>query len=486
MPSYELSRLHKNMSEFIINGHFSFLTFLYVFELALLVIILNYKDKRTEHYILIVTILAFMLWSFTNSLFLVTGDLNTLTILGRLAFLATSIFTLMLFILTLNLVGRWHKLSNLKKSFVFALPSFFILTSWTPLVYENAYTPASGNMPGSEYGPLYTIFIAHIAVYFGVIFYILIKDRKKLQPIRRLQIDYFLFGLIIAFAIGFTTNAILPMLFQNWNLSAFGPFGSAIFLSFVTYAMVRHKLLGIEIILRKSLIYTLSLGVSIGFISWVLLRYQAVFQDDIETLGPWFTIIVVVAFAIIYPILQWAIKKFVDRLIFSDTLNLFEKFNKKQYLLHQSPELRGFSEKTIQSAMSFFHSSCEFLIWNEEEKNYKQYYESSRLIVLLSNDPILQILERFKRHIYTEDIEKFASQEGLEREVIKSCTKRLKQLDVQILMPLVIHDRILAIVLVGRSEYELTDREISQLAMQFSQRLSYTLMVNYQFKPLQQ
>lgn len=136
--------------------------------------------------------------------------------------------------------------------------------------------------------------------------------------------------------------------------------------------------------------------------------------------------------------------------------------------------------------MAFFHSSCEFLVWNEEEKNYKQYYESSRLIVLLSNDPILQILERFKRHIYTEDIEKFASQEGLEREVIKSCVKRLKQLDVQILMPLVIHDRILAIVLVGRSEHEMTDREISQLAMEFSQKLSYTLMVNYQFKPLQQ
>ena len=79
------------------------------------------------------------------------------------------------------------------------------------------------------------------------------------------QLKYMFTGISIGFIIGATFSLLLPI-FGNNKLFYIGEAGPLLFVGFTTYAIVKHRLLDIEIVYRKGIIYsTLLFIISAGY-----------------------------------------------------------------------------------------------------------------------------------------------------------------------------------------------------------------------------
>jgi len=71
---------------------------------------------------------------------------------------------------------------------------------------------------------------------------------KESTGIVKLQLKYLALGAVLTFTLQVVTNYILVVLFNISNLVLFGPTFSLIFISFITYAIVKHNLLNIKVL----------------------------------------------------------------------------------------------------------------------------------------------------------------------------------------------------------------------------------------------
>jgi len=107
----------------------------------------------------------------------------------------------------------------------------------------------------NEYGALYPFYAIYIPALFCSGLGVLVKKYKNSTGIFRTQLKYIFFGVLLTFGVIFVTNLILPILGSS-KYSGIGPLASIIFVSAVSYAIVKHRLMDIEVIIRKSVIYS--------------------------------------------------------------------------------------------------------------------------------------------------------------------------------------------------------------------------------------
>ncbi len=85
-----------------------------------------------------------------------------------------------------------------------------------------------------------------------------IRAYKKSCGQARLQMNYLLFGLSVFLLTAGIFDVVLPAM-GVFQLSFLGPASSIIFISLTAYAIIRHELLDIRIVIQRSLMYTIVL-----------------------------------------------------------------------------------------------------------------------------------------------------------------------------------------------------------------------------------
>jgi len=145
-----------------------------------------------------------------------------------------------------------------------------------------------------EYGILYSIYGL---VYLGLflysyirIFYRFFTTKKKME---KLQLRFFVLGISLSFWIGLFTNLIYPLIFGSSDLSKFGPLGMVFVGIFTTYAIFKHHLFNIKMILSEILL---------GIMGIVLFIYIFLSRS-------FFEIIVSIIFFIIFVVLAYNLLK---------------------------------------------------------------------------------------------------------------------------------------------------------------------------------
>jgi PAS domain S-box-containing protein len=136
----------------------------------------------------------------------------------------------------------------------------FIVLSMSPWVVAGA-TYRSGK-PNFVYGPLHPLLAGYLVVCLLFSIAALWSVLRKAAGVRRLQLQHlglgiFLGGLGIA-----TTNLFIPLLWRTSQYSVFGPYFTLIFVSFAAHAIIRHRLMEVRFVVRKSVVYVSALTVS--------------------------------------------------------------------------------------------------------------------------------------------------------------------------------------------------------------------------------
>ena len=134
---------------------------------------------------------------------------------------------------------------------VIAAASFVV--SFTPLMVRS--TASVGGALQVLYGPLHLPFGIYLVCCFGASLFILVRKLRALTGLQKLQVRY-LFAAVLIAAFGATvTNLLIPLLLETSRFSPYGPLFGMLMIAIIAHAIIRHRLLDIQLVIRNGVVY---------------------------------------------------------------------------------------------------------------------------------------------------------------------------------------------------------------------------------------
>lgn len=288
------------------------------------------------------------------------------------------------------------------------LPS--LILGWTPLVYRDIRRHFWGFYPSA--GPCYFIFLFIFVFAFmsSVVFLFLdlrSKRRRADQP-RGSQVRMVLIGFLIG-----CSGAVDYVVKYGIEFYPFGYVAAFLFASSIAYGILRYKLLDIDIIIRKTLVFAGLLAFVFGVFSFGLFIAQ-------EILAVYFGFRYELAIALSIFLVVLGYEPMRAFLINATDKYFFQKkYNYQQILKDAS---RGMSR--IESLEHMFQLVIHFitmkmrirnaavLAWQEDKKDYKLIYQRGYEKQYLeyhmnANHPLIIFLKREKEAIDLDRIRQY-------------------------------------------------------------------------------
>ncbi len=152
---------------------------------------------------------------------------------------------------------RVSPLSSFQKSLILGPGYVFTLFSIFTSLMVKSFTIQNPDLPFlgiPHFGPLYKFYALYIVLFIGSALVILFQKFIKSAGREKLQIFYVLAGVGLSALMGIGLSLLLPLFgFAQFFMS--GPPFTLILVAFITYAIVRHRLLDMEDFLSRGLIF---------------------------------------------------------------------------------------------------------------------------------------------------------------------------------------------------------------------------------------
>jgi hypothetical protein len=131
-------------------------------------------------------------------------------------------------------------------------------------------------------GPVYWLFGAYILMGMGHSIRSLVDYSRKAKSFEKVRVLYLLVAVTVGSAVGIGANLLLRILVNlkfplqnNDRFTAIGPLGSLIMAVIIAYAIIKHQLLDIKVIVRLTVVYGL-----LGAKAWPGIRWEGFKQHN--------------------------------------------------------------------------------------------------------------------------------------------------------------------------------------------------------------
>lgn len=197
-------------------------------------------------------------------------------------------------------------------------------------------------------GTLFPLYLLLLLYYLGRSFINFYKKYRKAYGKTRLQMRYFFFGLSFFFGFSFLFNVILPGIGIS-QLNPLGPAALVVLVFTTAYAIIRHQLMDIRVVIQLGLVYSVLLAIIVGtyllFIN--LFGYALHITADIAILLAAGLTTILGIFTV--PIIDQYLRKITDRFFFKDKYDfgeaIYELGNILDKNIYLEPIIKESSEK---------------------------------------------------------------------------------------------------------------------------------------------
>ena len=196
------------------------------------------------------------------------------------------------------------------------------ITIFTDLISKNEIISSDGIE--TIFGKFYFVFILHFVVLVSLIFIFPLCKYRKVSKLQKQQIKYFTLGSSLSLLIGTITNIVLPFTFNYYDLQIFGPIGLFFFFGFTSYAIVKHQLLDIKVIIQRGVIYSILFSIIVAIylvLAFLLGFFLQQFTDIAMTLAALLTTVICLYTV---PIIERYFQKWTNKIFFKDKYDYSE------------------------------------------------------------------------------------------------------------------------------------------------------------------
>jgi len=187
---------------------------------------------------------------------------------GRFIYLGTILIPVSFLHFVIAILNIRNKKKVLK--FGYIISCIFLSFTYTNLLIKDV-EPKFNFKFYDVAGQIYPFFVAFFLTYVIYAHYILFKTYRILSGPKRNQIKY----IILASLVGFTGGTTAFLLVLNVNIYPAGIFALFFYIIIITYAIVKHRLMQIEVIIKKTLVFAgLFMFVSMSFVAATFLAQE--------------------------------------------------------------------------------------------------------------------------------------------------------------------------------------------------------------------
>lgn len=309
-------------------------------------------------------------------------------------------------------------------------------------------------------GPAFPMYAAIIAGYVLVSLIMLSRKYFRARGSQKLQMQYLFAGATIFILSALVFDVLLPSL-NIFTLNLVGPASSIVFVSFTAYAIVRHRLLDVEVVVRRGTVFTLLFGVII-----TLLITSTSLLNRVLPLGV-SEFITAFLLTVMFIPTKNVLERVTDRIFFRRGYRIDEALTNLNHILIRTTNLDHLAKNIlnhigqtlkVSKAMAFIAESQEEFILRGvygQGSQLKKLDNQSRLVRYLQSYPLLR--ETHEKEILTiydptPDADGPKTINQVAREQWQIVTQELVRLGFVLVMPIFAKRKLIGILLLGEKK----------------------------------
>jgi signal transduction histidine kinase len=360
-----------------------------------------------------------------------------------------------------HFVNSFLKLEKTKLLVAFyALSLIFLIFDLTPLFIKDVGPILFFQHYGIP-GPVFPIYAVSFITIIGYSHYLLVKYFKKSEGQARNQIRYILLAAIIGFFGGLTT------FFPNFNVEIF-PFGFyliSLYVILTSYAIVKHRLMDINIVFKKGTTYALLMV--LVFIPLVIISIlsEKLFFGKISYLHSFVIFALLFLAGVLFYKIKPGTEKVVEQLLFRgryDYRDTLRQFSKAMVSILDLESLSKRIVETITHTMGVDRASL--FLWDEDKGAYSLFESkniklASSTFQLPKDNPLPNYLQKIGEIIIREELAK-----GTNIPELNEVVKEMSLLEAEVSIPFISKGELVGMINLGykfnRDIYSHEDMEL--------------------------
>jgi len=325
---------------------------------------------------------------------------------------------------------------------------FFSILEWTPgasLFYGIDNISLLFNSLYWVFPPTLLFIFYVLFWYFSVVYshYQLLKSYRNSFGLKHAQIKYFFIGMVVAFVGGGT--CFLPCF--GINLYPYLNFTVPLYPAIITYAIVRHRLMDIKMVMRRYSVFLAALSTVLILATAVKYLLATYFYNY----SVWGDPLILIAALFIFPPIRNRFYRLANQYFFSSLYDSGEVIASLSDKLRTTIETEKIYDFIYQTLINAFHvKAFGLLIYNDADKNYLVEYNNGFVLnkqkVFSEDKELNEMFIKQNKLVITEDVRR------LSRFDDNQTVALLKKLGVEILAPLNVKDKIIGLIALGAKE----------------------------------
>ncbi len=257
---------------------------------------------------------------------------------------------------------------NLNRKYLFAAVIFtgvMIVLAQTNFVFSGVVRRDVNieSVPGAGM----PLFLLHTIIFLGGGFLILVRKLRQSIGLEKAQIQLFLISTILLFVSILVTNLILPLIFNFTAFISLLPVYTLVFISLISYAIVRHRFLNINLLVARSVAYTaLFLILGLLYASSILLVSNYFYSTSINTSQAFVFVLLALFTAFTLQPLRKLLEQVTDTLFFKGKYDSSELVFNLTKIMASTLLLEDLGKRTLHELLATMRiSKGSFILFRE-------------------------------------------------------------------------------------------------------------------------
>jgi signal transduction histidine kinase len=453
-------------------------------NLFLIIFILTKGGKRSLNQSFAVFSFFVMVWNLGYFLLYIAPSKDIALLVRHINFFGAVFVppTFLLFVLIItNQISKQTKIVSLTafiSSFVLFLLNFMGFTTYDVIQFDWGYLPKA-----AKTGFVFTFLFMS---YFAYAFFLLFKTINKTVGIKHTQLKYVFLGAMVGMG-GVLTNFLVVHFGQRIAVYPIGNGFILLWLGIIAYAIYRHHLMDIDIVIKKGAVYAyLSFLVFVPCM-FIIVFAQKYYFHQTNFLFSFLAFCTLLLASLVILKVKPDIEEYIEKRLFKD------KYEYKKALTELSEIVISFldEKELFKKTGNIFTKDLSakkvsFFMLDRQKRAYllraSQKLDNPKNRELPENDTLFQWLQEKKKPIVKEVLER-----SIDKPDIKKVVERLNAIESEVCIPLMARDQLIGIINLGHKKSgDMYSHEDLDLLAQFAGQASVALENARLYQEMQQ
>jgi PAS domain S-box-containing protein len=442
----------------VIIGDFNIFIYfsLLLIQLAFGVYILFYNVKSEINFSFAAFCFSLSFWTFAVFRLMSAKQVSEIVFWGR--YIHIGPILVIFFFLWFTFVFPKKIISGFKfgKVLLFIPPLILLAMVPGPWILKSAILTTDGPRP--IYGTGYPFFIAYFLIYFIFGIFNLIRKHNRTRGGEKNQIRYVFLGLFLSFLFGIITNLILPT-FGVARFFSIGPFFTLFLIAFSAYAIVKHRLMSIEVVIQRSTVYAVATVLIMALYALAVIISESFLRNILGYTSLFVSAAAALLIAVLYQPLVKSFQSLTDRIFFRGRYNYQTTLKEISQRIASVMKLEELGHLIVSSFIITMRvSEISFLLLEKEKKHFRSIplnLARYKEMEIDGESPIVSLLSSAKEIIVKDEIEDkiarlAASGRDSELESLKEAHDEMERLGIPLWIPIISKDELIGIIALGQ------------------------------------